>query len=195
MMLKKMFVPGASEYVKEVLSFNNLLCRSLSACLNFRDSRSAYFSFLPEGTLTEEVKDFSQGGVFPSPATVKLSEYLWRRLRNEENLVILFDDVMAKPTDDYLNKEKSENIMVNKEEVYHYVNSANATEQKILDLIYQTSVSWHFLAVLFKDNNSQPFQNNLEELRSEFICNNLTEVIVGAYDGEGFIHYLKEKSA
>jgi hypothetical protein len=54
---------------------------------------------------------------------------------------------MAKPSDDYLNKEESTKSFVS-QEVYHYINMNNGSEKKILDLIYATGVSWHFLAVV-----------------------------------------------
>ena len=188
MLLKKTYVPLARKHVKEELQLNNELCRCLVSCVDFETNKNSYFSFLPSKIAPEEIKDFSRGGIFPNAASAELSKYLWDKLKNEDDLVVLFDDVMAKPTDDYLNKEESAKFFVN-QEVYHYVNNTNGSEKKILDLIYATGVSWHFLAVVLKGKNSQSFNDNLSELPTGFICQNLCEIIIGAFDGEGYIHY------
>lgn len=145
---------------------------------------------MPPEIIAEEIKDFSRGGIFPNATSTELSEYLWNKLKNEDYLAILFDDVMAKPSDDYLNKEESTKSFVS-QEVYHYINMNNGSEKKILDLIYATGVSWHFLAVVLKDNSSKFIYKNLKKLPSDCICKNLSEIIIGAFDGEGYIHYVK----
>jgi len=119
----------------------------LANCVDFEFNNNSYFSFLPPEIIAKEIKDFSRGGIFPNATSTELSEYLWNKLKNEDDLVILFDDVMAKPSDDYLNKEESTKFFVS-QEVYHYININNGSEKKILDLIYATGISWHFLAVV-----------------------------------------------
>ena len=194
MMLKKILVPAAREYVKEVLNVNNALCRCLSSCIDLEANKNVYFSYLPEGTFPSDIKDFSRGGVFQNAASTELAEYLWDKLNNEKYLVILFDDVMAKQSDDYLHIEESAKFFIN-QEVYHYVNNTNGSEKKILDLIYATGVSWHFLAVILKDNNLQYIHKNINKLPSDCICQNLSEIIIGAFDGEGYIHFVKSLPA
>ena len=80
------------------------------------------------------------------------------------------------------------------QEVYYIVGSKNISKKTILECLYSSKTFWHSLCILtedfFQDITNKIF--SLEKMQE--ICLKSYLVIVGAYDGEGYIFWEKLKS-
>ncbi len=165
------------EHVMGVLQYQNALCRSLLRQIANLPNPLA-FTFVQPGVVVDESHlDWSIGG-----AAKYLPSYLEHTMQQLNGKgVLLFDDVMASPGDAFLPPD----VLVAGGDVCHQMTGAPLAED-IETTLWATAVSWHFVCVVCDGTNAP------ERLDSEgsldLISQNWREIVVGAFDGEGFIH-------
>ena len=164
-------------HANEVLDFGNELCNLAAEALKKLTSPQA-FTFLPLETNTQEVK-FNKGGL-NSNMFPELGKYLYEK---NKKYSLICDDVMAAPNDSYIEKKVTRKSSTDND-IYHLasVNEIRCANDMV-DLVGQVSVSWHFVCVLLKAPQILPAQINFSDLN----VNNVSKVVVGAFDGEGFL--------
>ena len=172
------------------------------------DFSTGYFStILPCDAHEEKIFDLSLGGIIPPTSQAKES---FVNDHNEKDLpqqVITMDQECSQFVADFLKRDKQhwaiiENYTLDPEsqfakienvkmlpfhsEVYYFLNDANSIEE-IYKTIRKCGQVWHFLAVLTRLKPS--IGSTLTEKVMDQICENVTYVIAGAYDGEGYVFW------
>lgn len=189
---KKKLSEKAIIHIKDMLNFDNYMCQCINKYTESLDEEFEIFAYLPEDYDVNTVDKFKFGGVF-SPSPTYLGDYLMSKFNRHQNFCIVFDDVMANSSDFYIQKEKT--VFLYNEEIYHCIDNSNASEELISKIIWATSVSWHFLCVILESEEKLTKNEVAGNFSCDFILNNMKEFIVGAFDGEGFIHCLKERGS
>ncbi|MBN59448.1 hypothetical protein [Thalassolituus sp. UBA3500] len=186
MLVKKDLGSLAEQYALEVLNFDNALCKNLFHRVEGWLPKISCYSFLDRNL---DIADFSmlgRGGL-SGKAPDYLPLYLVNEYQSSRTTFALFDDVMLVPDEANLMDQVGTICVGN--EVYHWCDLDRISTDNLRKLIWATSVSWHFVCVIFK------FKDNIDdEILSRAIVNDLVgfeflEIILGAYDGEGFVHY------
>jgi hypothetical protein len=208
--IKKTFL----DYKKTLFYFMNhmgcgkTLAKKMSEKIDF--FQGIFFTFLPSNAKLDKLYEFSYGGIIPSvpygnqvyemegypngfiPEQVttmdnNLSEFISNYVKkNAENCAIV-ENVILELSDIHANIKGVKMIPYEKE-VYFYLDEKNSIDQ-IYKTIRRSSQSWHFFSILTELENKKMQSMNAYDL--DRICDNSKFIIVGAYDGEGYIFWEK----
>jgi hypothetical protein len=179
----------AKKHAEYVLDFDNILCQSL--CKNDFFKGALCFSYAQTEIDISQRKELTSGGITPKISEY-LSSYLIEKYSENESMCILLDDVMMRPNDDILNVSGVNSFQLNNQ-VYHWCSLGSMKENDLNKLIWATNVSWHFLGLVFTLSNISNKTNNVyitKILQENLQGLDIMEVVLGAYDGEGFVHYV-----
>jgi len=169
----------AVKHILRVLDFDNSLCQFVKSQVDL--SVGSVFSVVPSDLNAEDIADFSWG--FGKGSDNSLSDRILRTLKLNAASIAIFDDVMGSAE----NVAGHDSCLANNDEVYHWVFDTEAAELKLRDLIRETGVSWHFLCVVFESDKSIDIKDCVTNSKYDLFKNILE--VVGAYDGEGYIHW------
>jgi hypothetical protein len=186
-------------YFIDHVKCGNFLSEMLIKKINFHNG--SFFTLLPDNANLENIYDFPFGGilkgserVYNTPFSnawsvpnidIELSEFIHKYLLKNLMNFAVFEHVIAKPEDPRL-KINDITIAIFKDQVY-YVAFKKTSTDLIEKIVRKTGRVWHFLAVLTQGN----IPSKLTEKDFDTICENLSYVIAGAYDGEGYIIWEK----
>ena len=188
MLVKRNLETKANEYIEAVLSFDSILCRCLRDIVKSKNSDIGIYAFLPDSLDAENIVRYDKGGVYEKAASY-LPRYLLERYGSTEGITFLFDDVMSSPSDDYLMQNESTVFSIGPE-VYHFCGSKAISEESLEKLIWACGVSWHSVCVVLKDQGSKLVAESMSEAAlCSSVRDGFLEIVVGAFDGEGYIHY------
>lgn len=166
-------------HVANVLEYGNFLCEYVKAHVDFATGN--FYSNDPAGRPVDTIESFSRGGGAGHDNSI--ARRLLTSLTLNPNRVLVMDDVMG----DVSSTERSS--VVNDGQIYHWISGESATEQEVGRLVWATGVSWHFLAVIFSGRPNIDIGGCIAKGECvELGC--VVEVVIGAYDGEGFIHWI-----
>jgi hypothetical protein len=186
----------SSKYFIDHINSGKFLSEKIVKTINFQDG--SFFTLLPENANLEYLYNFPFGGILKGSVRVfntpfsnawsvpnidkELSEFISIFLKASIDRISVFEDVIRKPKDPHVGGIHGIDVKLYGDEIYYFAKS-NASENSILEAIQVTGVVWHFLAVLTQGN----IPSKLSEQDFDTICENLSYVIAGAYDGEGYI--------
>lgn len=187
MLVKKDLGNLAARHAVEILNYDNSLCNCLFSGAEIWLPMVASYSFLDKKIEVSTFSDLSQGGVAEKTPNY-LSSYLINEYKSSCTTFALFDDVMLDPADDSLKLDQVSTTYVG-QEVYHWCDLANISSNSLRKLIWATSVSWHFVCIVFKSTDKINNEMLTCSLANNLAGVDLLEIILGAYDGEGFVHY------
>lgn len=170
----------AIEHILNVLDFDNSLCQFVKSQIDL--SIGSIFSVVPTDLNIEDIADFSWG--FGKGSDRLLPDRILNTLKLNADAVAVFDDVMGSAE----NVSSHGSCITNNDEIYHWIIGSDASELKLKDLIGETGVSWHFLCVIFELDKAIDIKNSITNSKYE-LFKNILELVVGAYDGEGYIHW------
>jgi hypothetical protein len=187
MLVKRKLGSNANKYIQDALSFDSVLCRCLLDVVEFKKEVIDIYAFLPSNFDPTKTIDFKTGGVYPK-AVSYLPGHLLEKYGNNRDVLFLFDDVMSSPSDKYLLGEVDSTVFSIGSEVYHFCNSDTISEKSLDKLIWACGVSWHFICIVLKGETADLIADKSGEVLCVNIKDNLREIVIGAFDGEGFIH-------
>jgi hypothetical protein len=201
---------SAWEYTLNTLDDANALSIELLKLLDFKEGY--FFTLLPEDSNFERLYEFKAGVILPQfpvqeqiidekkitfsriPNRRKeLSEMILKAMNSKPQFSCIFDDVRGRPHDKWSDSSFDLNLMFYQEDVYFLLNKNNISLERICKCLKMSCAIWHSLCVI----TSADFANierllTLEKIQE--ICLNVELVIVGAYDGEGYIFWEKNTS-
>jgi hypothetical protein len=170
----------AVNHILNVLDYDNFLCQCVKSHIDF--SFGSVFSAFPANIDINNIVDFSWG--YGKGSDSFLATRIFETLKSNAGAIVVFDDVMGEPE----NRNVQSSCLVNDNDVYHWICEADATELNLSHLIMATGVSWHFLCVVFQPEENIDIKNCILESKYNAF-KNVVEVVVGAFDGEGYIHW------
>lgn len=193
MLVEKKITELAYIHAKEILDFSNVLCQSLlHHRADFLLNASGY-SYADGSVNISQRDELSSGGICLKTPDY-LSSYLINKYKKEEEIYLLVDDVMLKKGDAIECFDGINTFYVG-HEVYHWCSLNHVTPELLRKLIWSVNVPWHFVCLVFTVEDLRTNVDNqfIETyVKNKLIGINIMEVILGAYDGEGFAHYVTE---
>jgi len=182
-------------YVMEQLDCGNTLSKFI---LEFVDLKKySFFTFLPlEADLTR-LYEFTYGGIIPAQkcegkeggqksirtTTSEICSYVQGYIKENHNNCAVFEDVISFPTDLCL---KNSEFFSFRKEVYYLIDNKSENLNKVDLVLLKSSQVWHTLFLLTKCSDKISSRIFSEEQIKNF-CINSAYIILGAYDGEGYI--------
>jgi hypothetical protein len=194
------------KYIQSTIDQANALSSALLKLINFE--KGTFFTLLPEDANNERLYEFEAGLILHQNPTEnylingkeasytktpkmdgEVAEFILNKLNSDHSLACLFDDVTRHATDKY-HMELFRDFGKNHEmQVYYFINNKYATIELITACLQKSCSFWHSLCILFE--NTIDFSDNKKISLTEIdaICINIKLIIIGAYDGEGYIFW------
>lgn len=159
-----------------------------SILMKLNEFRSGHFyTLLPESTVEADIYIFRQG-----LATKMIKEHTINMVHDYlccvERLFCIFDDVTSTtPIENYELYEKY-GAKFEKEAYYILPPGAEKLHKLIKQCFNVSNAIWHSLCILYRDDSPHR-KMALTEGDMRQICLNAQLIIVGAYDGEGYVFW------
>ena len=200
----------AIKFIEKCLSAGNILAQTLSKKFDFKKGQVT--TALPLDIDPAEAKDF-EDGILPEPPKSE-----WRRvaepdgsqwimipkpnmdfwlastirmyLSKENKRLCIFENALANSSDPWISSKKSK-IFIFKHEVYHFLLRSDVAGKKIEQTI-RDATSHLFIGVLTSVPRETAFPKNRQEVNFEELkvfVERTEKIIVGAYDGEGYLFW------
>ncbi len=182
-------VSSGIKHAISVLDYDNNLCVIAKKYIVDKKNSLIFNSFFNEQINLDKIFNLSQGG--HDSVRDYLPFYLEEKYSKSKNVVIFFDDVMANPKD-YIVLDIGINSLSLNGEFYRYIYSNDLESDLLRKLIWCVSVSWHFVCVVIDSKEVLPDSMEKMITDSNFEGCDILEVIVGAFDGEGYLHISHE---
>ncbi len=203
-------------FVQENLDNANAL--SIECLKHFKRQEGHFYTLLPEDANLEYLYRFKYGCILPqnpikygpvadlgnyyysetSSIRINLSQIIGDVLQRDGKISFIIDDVLSSTTDKGI-QESSEDfkscIAYLGEEVYYLLNKENGEVPLIFKCLCRNCGYWHALSILSKIALKDYVGKELEKPILNQICENAQVIIIGAYDGEGYVFWEKKNSA
>ncbi len=172
----------AMKYIIPSLEAGGVLSNLILDVLKRNESMFSIMSFLSEVPSLQDANFFRRGGLVVKE---DVSSYLFGSL--SDGRIVVIDDVMAGLSD--IQSEDFE-VEIYKGEIFHVINGENGGVEKFKNTLFSTSVPWHQLILIVNVSSGAGRGSIVDNICSSVGKNTieLVEVIVGAFDGEGYIH-------
>lgn len=180
----------ALEYYKDNLEETNELSSKILKKTSFNSGR--FFTYLPKNTEAKNLSLFSQGGIAIGVRS-QVTKIIANIMHLNKNLSCIFDDIttsfnnnLAYPLFDSLGLSYGD-------EVYYHLDNKQATIPKITECLRASNAIWHSLCVMTTSTLNDLINKKLSDKKLTEICHNTKIIIVGAYDGEGYLFWEKKE--
>ncbi len=120
-----------------------------------------------------------------STSVLELAQYLDELLGNSKNLWCLFEDLVRSKSD-FLGEQTEENTAYFEEEVYYYLRGDEFSLEKGMHLIRYSNAQWYYMNVITSEP-ILPVQDNLTIELIRDIAAKTSNIVIGAYDMEGYV--------
>ncbi|MDP9477523.1 MAG: hypothetical protein M3R38_17870 [Actinomycetota bacterium] len=191
---------AANEYVRECLEYGHSLSRGLRRLHDVKSGRVV--ARLPLGANTVGLEKFEWGGkkraASPYPerspsAEEALASSIASFLAQGEGRVCVFENYLARRTDPWIARAKSRTLFFG-DEVYHVVAGEHTGRDEVETAIREAKSPSIFVGTLSR----LPLGYRLDAAGSELsedlmrvLAEGAEEIVVGAYDGEGYLIWRK----
>jgi hypothetical protein len=202
------------DYIRKHLSYGLTISKYILNLLNLDEGQVV--TGLPEDTAIEKLYDFEHGGILASELKTmpiyrvqdKNGKYFTmqrvprafpfvldtvnRFLKGGVSRLLILEDANAKSTDPVIQKYGSP-IWTFQSEVYHLVFGIPSNEE-IKSTINKSDSLWTlvgFMTSLPKEEHF-PLKKEISLETIEMLAENTQKILVGAYDGEGFLIWQRE---
>ncbi len=198
----------ALKYFEGELNEVNALSNSLLKIEELKNGK--FFTLLPDNANLDKIHDFKIGGILPqlpiekqiingkislfswiSDINKELAELILKKVNSSDNLICVFDDVSGNTPIDKNHPCFSDNYSVfYEDEVYYIIKENNISFNLICDCFRASTSFWHSLAIITKANINTFNKFLTKEIINE-VCLKTELIMVGAYDGEGYVFWEK----
>lgn len=210
-MYKEIFLDARSiEYIKECLIQGKTFAEYLLR--NFDLHNSKVITILSDDITYEEAHQFKYGGKHKNYIP-KVEHYTdkngktWRSrsvpdmdplltdiicsyLKEGDDRFCIFEEVNARPNDPCILRAVDRRIMIYDDEIYYFLTKDTTDKMIIEKAIKYSELAWLFIGAM----TSYPHQDKLVGNRVnitfddlKLMADNVKTLIIGAYDGEGFL--------
>jgi len=125
----------------------------------------------------------------------ELSDWLLEKIQSNERLACIIDDYNTSPTDQHHMELFYAYGLSYENEVYYLLQKEKISRGAIIECLQNSNTFWHSLCVLSETNFNDVNDNKLTLEKIKEICLNARLIIVGAYDGEGYVFWEKNNSS
>lgn len=178
----------AIKYVKKKLTNINKLSVYLTDLIDFK--LGEFYTLLPEDANLEDINKFHSGGICHSVIN-EINSIVINKLHQNNQMSCIFDDVTATYHAGYKDSLFSSCGLFYENEVYYLVTQTKASTDLVDACFYASNATWHSLCVLTEIDISNVIDQKITLEKIQQICLNAKLIIIGAYDGEGYIFWEK----
>lgn len=195
----------ACNFLREELDqTNELSCQVVNG---IRFEKGSFFTLLPYNAHVErlhlfqsyilqqnpriEYGDESKKSVYQNISTIRddLSHLMNEILIKNKTTNMIIDDFEGTYQNGYADRLFSLCGMHYEKEIYYLFNKLNISQELLIDCLDRSNTFWHSLCVLTEANFDDVIDKKLTLEKIKEICQNAQLVIIGAYDGEGYIFW------
>ena len=185
----------------------NALSKEILKIIDFE--KGIFFTLLSSDANLDRLYKFEEGGILPQNPEKKikvmgknyigcqipsideeLAQLLINKIQKKSIMSIMFDDVIRSKFDKN-DLYKSCGVFFDNE-IYYLLNNRNITLENLKICLIQSNAFWHSLCVLTKSDCKEIKNQTLSLNQIIEICKNAQFIILGAYDGEGYVFWEKE---
>lgn len=196
-------------YFKDVLEDVNHVSTLILKLIE--NQPGVFFTVLPKNANLEQLYQFKSGGILPQFPDQEMvvngcrSTFCWiPDVRDEianliskeisvNQLCCVIDSVSARPNDKYYTLYSDDFSVFFGDEVYYLIKRQIASSKLISERLRASNSFWHSLGILSRSNLEINGRNlNLNQI--EDVCSVTQVAFVGAYDGEGYLFWEREKA-
>ena len=124
----------------------------------------------------------------------ELADLVKSFLKKYNKILCLIDDVIRNSSDSFENNfELSECMAFHDQDAYYLINNFNAEQSLIVKCLRNSNAHWHSLCIFSKGSIQDVQHKILTDPKIREICLNAQFLIVGAYDGEGYVFWEKDQ--
>ena len=193
----------AKEYLITQLKDGNTLAQILleKICLD----KGRYLALLHPTADKSLIYNFRSGGILPQkplePVVFREKIYPGRKKADSyqelvwylQNALTLenccyFDDQMHRREDLIAKQYKTETLYYN-DELYLFLQNSNFSIERSKKIIQHVDAQWYYMNIISEEKPDESQEISVEKLRK--IASSTTHIIIGAYDGEGYIIWEK----
>jgi hypothetical protein len=202
----------AQHFIQRCLADGNTLAQLIAKHLELAQGRIT--TLLPRGIVPRSIEDFRTGGKLPIPPTSTwrgtqvrdetllmipvlrtdswLAEKIRTHLAHAKDRVCVIGDGLKRPRDPVLNS-LSTHFAIHENEVYHVLVSEDARDDRIIQTLRTAHSIPTFIGFLTTwPGGAMPAKGGaLSTAQLELLAVNTEELFVGAYDGEGYLYWVK----
>ncbi len=196
----------AYEYVKDQLEGGNAL--SLELLKNLEFEKGQFFTLLPVNADLNRIYDFFGGCILPQNKTNeyindlgKKSSYTWiptlkkeignlvfEKLNSNMNLCCIFEDVITRPDDKHIDFFLEYGVL-HSNDIYYLLRKPKISVDAVINAIHEINSLWHLVFILSQVEDLS-ISNKIITLQDiTYFCKKIQMLVVGAYDGEGFVFW------
>ena len=194
------------DFINFTLTDANTLSSELLGLLDFK--KGVFFTLLPEGSNIDKIFQFRYGGILPQNPIVtikgedhnsryqitpnirpELCKLIFNFLTSEQNAVCIFDDVTLTKDDYTQNIFFKEFGFLFSQEIYFLIKNNINLEKNIMECLRLSHSNWHSLCMISEQYPNEADEKTLTQENISHLCLKIKLLILGAYDGEGYIFW------
>ena len=204
------------KYFKYNLEGLNTLSIELLNFIHF--AQGSFFTLLPDNSNYDRLYEFEAGLVLPQNPEIEyfvsgrrctyshiptiqdeIADFIVKQLSCNKNLSCVFDDCTETATspEDYLVDDFYLNHVsyIYNKEVFYLIKKENTNLELIKACLQKSNATWHSLCIL-STVDCKNIKNHKFTLHNiQAICANAEIILLGAYDGEGYVLWEKSNKA
>ncbi len=180
----------AFAYFQYTLADASTLSLLLLKNLNFEMGR--FYTLLPDDANPDQIHEFRLGGIAKGVRD-QVNAIVLNKISTNNRLSCVFDDINDTFKPEYEDALFSSCGLVYEKEIYHLITKKTSSIQNINSCFRISNAMWHSLCVLSEISLTKKADKSLSLKELERVCLNTELIIVGAYDGEGYVFWEKSK--
>ena len=197
------------QYFADQLNGGNELSQELIKYVNFKEGN--FYTLLPEQSIRKNLYDFQSGGFLPQNPEEEyysegkraiysiiptmhdeIADFIFQKLIDHKKLSCIFEELLDSPSSPQLKFFQEHNLVVLfNDEVYYLIQNLDVKLDLLVKCIKKSNAIWHSLCVLTAAGFEKIIHKNLTPQKIREICSLAHLIVVGAYDGEGYIFWEK----
>ena len=200
------------KHILHQLKNGNSLSQHLLKKINLEEGQT--FTYVPFGLSDYCVKQFERGGILDSKKMPRkfyvtpegkkyimvkspnldsfLVSWILKYVKNKNNYYCVFEEVLLNSNDE-IGNIRSKRILTKGKELFYLLEQKDLNENALKETIKQVRTPWHFVAMLAEGDLSYlkntAGQERVSESEMLKLCECVRVIIVGAYDGEGYVFW------
>lgn len=186
--LLKLSYEPCLEYLKDTLSDTTALASKILSLMDLK--KGFFFTFLPSKTNFSLAAQFNISGIAKG-VREQIPSMLINKLQEYDPLCCIFDNISEVFSSKYKSKLFSKCGLFYREEIYYLINKENISLELIKECLQNSNAIWHSLCVVSKLELKINSNRNVLIQEIDQIILNTSMLIVGAYDGEGYLFWEK----
>ena len=203
----------ANNYIEEKI--NDGVSLSLKVGDAIELSKGSVFTFFPNGISPTNLYDFQTGGklpelgeetwikgedcVFkPTPDTSAfLIDIIREYIQKKRDNICIFENTDVRKSDPWIEGPEinKDSFFFYKDGVYHMISDRNSSIKDIKQVIDYLDPFYHFLGVMSSlsiEEQETTKNGEFSDKQWDIVLKNLKKIILGVYDGEGYLIWEKE---